>query len=329
MARLTVRTTIAGLFLLTSPLQYKPSHVTVTQSNPSSSSRHLLTSMKLLSGSYVLVLLTFVPQVPSLPFNPVSMKDSNKVKEYVVGTALLVCTTASLLASTLCMYWFCRMEKRFRHRWAVSMSSDTATNTTQIDHDTDIWRPYARNMAICICHHIFNSWNSQNRKHLLSSHRISGAVRNANMRSVALSAEVHRLITGLRLCRPHDGATQRDTSLLPVNACQLGWAIPLPSICLCWSPHPSSSHGWLSLHQPDLCLCVPRRILHASSSAILVPFGTHMGSTLYHYSHNHRTCHSNLCSSGLRVPRVLECRCELPELQDLRWLKYNANRHTR
>lgn len=62
------------------------------------------------------MLLGFVPKVSSLTFNPVSMSDPNKAKEYGIGTAALVCATVSLLASILCMYWFCRMEKRFRHR---------------------------------------------------------------------------------------------------------------------------------------------------------------------------------------------------------------------
>lgn len=63
-----------------------------------------------------MVLLILVPQVLSLAFNPVSMADVNKAKQYGLGTAALACAIVSLLASMLCMYWFCRMEKRFRHR---------------------------------------------------------------------------------------------------------------------------------------------------------------------------------------------------------------------
>ncbi|KAF9694339.1 hypothetical protein EKO04_007352 [Ascochyta lentis] len=44
------------------------------------------------------------------------MADANEAKQYGLGTAALVCCIVSLLTSIICMYWFCRMEKRFRHR---------------------------------------------------------------------------------------------------------------------------------------------------------------------------------------------------------------------
>jgi hypothetical protein len=77
-----------------------------------------LNSISLLSASpsYILVLLLIAPKVRSLTFNPVSMKDENMAKGYGYGAAYLVCSIASLLASIVCMYWFCRMGKRFRHR---------------------------------------------------------------------------------------------------------------------------------------------------------------------------------------------------------------------
>lgn len=62
------------------------------------------------------MLFIMAREVYSLPLNPVSMSDTNKVKEYGYGIAGLVCSIASLLASMLCMYWFCRMGKRFRHK---------------------------------------------------------------------------------------------------------------------------------------------------------------------------------------------------------------------
>lgn len=68
------------------------------------------------SLSYTLVLLALAPQVSSLTYSPVSMTDTNKAKEYGLGAAAVTCALVSLLASTLCMYWFCRMHKRFRHR---------------------------------------------------------------------------------------------------------------------------------------------------------------------------------------------------------------------
>lgn len=71
------------------------------------------------SQVYILMLFILVPHVRSLTFNPVSMTDANTAKEYGYGTAALACTVVSLLASMLCMYWFCRMEKRFRHRSAI------------------------------------------------------------------------------------------------------------------------------------------------------------------------------------------------------------------
>ena len=72
--------------------------------------------MILFPPSYTLVLLIAVLEVYALPLNPVSLDDMNKAKEYGVGTAALVCCTVSLVASLVCMYWFCRMQKRFRHR---------------------------------------------------------------------------------------------------------------------------------------------------------------------------------------------------------------------
>lgn len=58
------------------------------------------------------------------------MTDSNKAKEYGLGAAALACTTVSLLASMVCMYWFCRMEKRFRHRYVDLGTHDIPTDTT-------------------------------------------------------------------------------------------------------------------------------------------------------------------------------------------------------
>jgi membrane protein DedA with SNARE-associated domain len=81
--------------------------------------------MTLLLTLYVRVLFVFVPGTSALIFNPVSMTDTNKAKEYGFGTAALVCAIISLLASVLCMYWFCRMEKRFRHRYeAIAIQGD-------------------------------------------------------------------------------------------------------------------------------------------------------------------------------------------------------------
>ncbi|KAH6614204.1 G protein-coupled glucose receptor regulating Gpa2-domain-containing protein [Boeremia exigua] len=65
---------------------------------------------------YALVLFTFVSPACSLWYNPVSMTDGNKAKEYGVGVAALACATVSLIASIVCMYWFCRFAGRFRHR---------------------------------------------------------------------------------------------------------------------------------------------------------------------------------------------------------------------
>jgi hypothetical protein len=77
-----------------------------------------LDSMSLPSAllSYTLVLLLITPKAKSFPFNPVSMADEDTANEYGYGAAYFVCSTASLLASIVCMYWFCRMAKRFRHR---------------------------------------------------------------------------------------------------------------------------------------------------------------------------------------------------------------------
>lgn len=75
--------------------------------------------MKQLPRPYILMLLILVHRARSITFNPVSMTDANKAKEYGFGAAALACTIVSLLASMLCMYWFCRMEKRFRHRYDI------------------------------------------------------------------------------------------------------------------------------------------------------------------------------------------------------------------
>jgi Na+-driven multidrug efflux pump len=77
------------------------------------------TLMKQLPRPYILMLLILVHRARSITFNPVSMTDANKAKEYGFGAAALACTIVSLLASMLCMYWFCRMEKRFRHRYDI------------------------------------------------------------------------------------------------------------------------------------------------------------------------------------------------------------------
>ncbi|KAJ4989128.1 plasma membrane g-protein coupled receptor [Stagonosporopsis vannaccii] len=78
--------------------------------------RHVPAVMNNAFPSYILVLLAVVPHTSSLTYNPVSMTDRNRAKEYGLGTAALTCALVSLLASTLCMYWFCRLQKRFRHR---------------------------------------------------------------------------------------------------------------------------------------------------------------------------------------------------------------------
>lgn len=79
----------------------------------------ILTLMKQLPQAYILILPSLVHWARFLTFNPVSMMDAKKAKEYGLGAAVLACTIVSLLASMLCMYWFCRMEKRFRHRYVI------------------------------------------------------------------------------------------------------------------------------------------------------------------------------------------------------------------
>ncbi|KAF2631197.1 hypothetical protein BU25DRAFT_225876 [Macroventuria anomochaeta] len=86
--------------------------------------------MRLLPGSYTSVLLMLTPLVSSLTFSPVSVTDSNKANEYGLGTAALVCTIVSLLASILCICWFCRMEQRLRHRLAVILIYGDLTRGT-------------------------------------------------------------------------------------------------------------------------------------------------------------------------------------------------------
>lgn len=83
----------------------------------------MLTFMKQLPQPYILVLPSLVHWARSLTFNPVPMTNANKAKEYGLGAAVLACTIVSLLASMLCMSWFCRMEKRFRHRYVVLKDS--------------------------------------------------------------------------------------------------------------------------------------------------------------------------------------------------------------
>lgn len=120
------------------------------------------------------------------------MDDENMAKEYGYGAAYLVCSIASLLASIVCMYWFCRMGKRFRHRLVSLAHVDLSvlTSSIQTHHDTHIRRPYAWNLDLRIYRPVLSSRYSRHDSHALPSQRIPSTVWDRNKWSVVL---VHSL----------------------------------------------------------------------------------------------------------------------------------------
>jgi hypothetical protein len=73
--------------------------------------------------SIAMLLLVFLPLVASSSMSPDSAYTSaearNVHRTYQVRLAALSCSCISLTTSLLAFYWFCRMDKLFRHRWVT------------------------------------------------------------------------------------------------------------------------------------------------------------------------------------------------------------------
>jgi G protein-coupled receptor GPR1 len=76
--------------------------------------------------SIAMLLFLFLPLVSSSPLKQsldsafTSAEARNVHRTYQVRLAALSCSGISLTASLLVFYWFCRMDKLFRHRWVTS-----------------------------------------------------------------------------------------------------------------------------------------------------------------------------------------------------------------
>jgi len=72
--------------------------------------------------------LALLPLVSCLPMGSISGSeytslDTRDVQRTLkVRIAALVCSSMSMTASLAALYWFCRMEKRFRHRLVSSLN---------------------------------------------------------------------------------------------------------------------------------------------------------------------------------------------------------------
>jgi hypothetical protein len=96
-----------------------------------------------------------------------SLDTSDVLRTWKVRVAALVCSTCSMTASLIAFYWFCRMEKRFRHR-SVQYSSKPrgmpgylTDNVCQAHHDAGLWRPHSNILVLRRCGRHVGSWHGQ------------------------------------------------------------------------------------------------------------------------------------------------------------------------
>lgn len=68
-----------------------------------------------------------------------------------------------------------------------------SADKVKADHDIDLRRSHARNVAVRLRRYLADTWNGQNRKQFLSGQRLLGTIWNTDEWSVPLSFQTHPL----------------------------------------------------------------------------------------------------------------------------------------
>lgn len=99
-----------------------------------------------------------------------------------VRIAAVVCSGVSTVASLLALYWFCRMEKKFRHQSVRHSPSFFLTNLrAQLDCDTILWRIGVVSLVCCLYNTDNKTWATCHGLRLLPDERLLHTVWNRDM----------------------------------------------------------------------------------------------------------------------------------------------------
>lgn len=80
---------------------------------------------------------------------PSSSKLYDEEKTYNVRVAAATCAAISMVAAFTVFYWFCRMEKRFRHRCVRPQRHQSPhIDRGQTHHAVDLWRSHESNVVV-------------------------------------------------------------------------------------------------------------------------------------------------------------------------------------